>query len=127
RAEADTLTVLGQSLTIAPGGSADVGNWGILQSQATIPTATTWWRAAFELRLTRAHEGFASGTRFLIGWVSADREPAPAPKPQPPKPKPTPKPVTTTAATTTAPTPPAKPHPKPKPRKKKHKHVKRGF
>jgi hypothetical protein len=84
--------------------------------------------------LTKAHDGFAAGTRFLIGWVSADREPAPTPAPQPPpQPKPAPKPVptTTAAATTTSPAPTttsAKPHPKPKPRphRKHKKHKKSG-
>ena len=111
-----------------------IGSWGVLERQATIVTPTTWWRAAIMLRLTEAHGGFAAGTRFLIGWVSADREPAPAPKPPPPKPKAAPKPPPITTApptTTTALTPTvAKPTPHPKPKSKPHtkkKHKKRGF
>ena len=117
RANADGLTVA-------------LGSWGVLERQVTIATPTTWWRAAFELRLTKAHDGFAAGTRFLIGWVSADREPAPVPQPAPrPKPKPAPAPTTTVTptapATTTTPAPKPKPHPKAKPHKKKRK--KRGY
>jgi hypothetical protein len=113
RAKADGLTVA-------------IGSWGVLERQATIATPTTWWRAALELRLTKAHGGFAAGTRFLIGWVSADRAPGPAPNPPPAPSAPPPKPTTTTAPTTTAPTtttvkPQPKPHPKPGPHKKKHK------
>jgi Peptidase family M23 len=110
----------------AKGLGVALGDWGVLERQATIATPSTWWRAAFQLRLTKAHEGLAAGTRLLIGWVRADRPPAPAPRlPSWPRPKPAPATttaITTTAITTTAPTTTtAKPHPKPHAKKKKHK------
>src|SRR5205823_12090209 len=71
------LRVKAEGLTVA------IGSWGVLERQTTIAAPTTWWRAALMLRLTKAHDGFAAGTRFLIGWVSADRKPAPAPNPPP--------------------------------------------
>jgi Peptidase family M23 len=120
------LRVRADGLTVA------LGAWGVLERQVTIATATTWWRAALELRLTKEHSGFATGTRFLIGWVSADRAPAPRPPP-PPKPTLTPTMTSTTSTTptttaaapaTTSAKPRARPHPQ-SPHKKKHK--KRGW
>ncbi len=93
------LLVSGTTATVAPGTTLAIGNWGVLDRPGTIDAGAAaaplrWWRAALELRFTRAHAGFATGTRFLIGWVSADRPPAAAPSPPPP--------TTTTTTTTTA-------------------------
>jgi murein DD-endopeptidase MepM/ murein hydrolase activator NlpD len=144
RAHFDGLEVNAQPVTVAVGEAVAVGTWGVLRSQVSVDAGAgqelRWWRAALALQLTRAHGGYAAGTTFLIGWVSADRRPAPPPKPPvvavKPKPRPTPKPptttttTTTTAATTTTLAPPPKQSkpPKAKPKTKpKVKHVRRGY
>ena len=72
------LLVNGSTATVEPGATLAIGNWGVLDRPGTIDAGAAaaplrWWKAALELRFTRAHAGFATGTRFLIGWVSADR------------------------------------------------------
>jgi hypothetical protein len=100
RAKFDQLVVDGKPFDDVPGVTADVGNWGVVDRPDTIDAGTgsplRWWRAALELRLTRAHAGFAAGTRFLIGWVSSDRKPAASP--------PVPSPPVATTPTSTEPT-----------------------
>jgi murein DD-endopeptidase MepM/ murein hydrolase activator NlpD len=118
RAKFDQLTVDNQPLEDVPGATAGIGNWGVVDRPDTIDAGSgaplRWWRAALELRLTRAHAGFAAGTRLLIGWASADRQPAASP-PVPSPPVATPMTTTTTTTQTTTqptestPAPPAAP------------------
>ena len=81
RARFDGLEVNAQPVTVPAGATVPVGAWGVLRSQVSIDAGPgqplRWWRAALGLRLTEAHAGFAAGTTFLIGWVSAGRRPAP--------------------------------------------------
>ena len=140
RSHFDGLEVNARTVTVGPGQTVPVGTWGTLRSQVSVDAGAgqdlRWWRAALALELTQAHGGFAAGTTFLIGWVSADRRPAPPPplplpvtvKPKPsPKPKPVqkPSPPVTTTTTTTSTTETPKP-PKP-PKRPKAKHVRRGY
>ena len=143
RTHFDGLEVNAKSVTVGPGQTVPVGTWGTLRSQVSVDAGAgqelRWWRAALALELTQAHAGFAAGTTFLIGWVSADRRPAPPPAAPPAKPTPSPKPkakpkpaqkpvspvTTTTTTTTTIEKPPPKPPKKPKPPKVKH--VRRGY
>ncbi len=132
RPKLDGLLVSGAPITLDEGATIGLGNWGVLDRPETIdagPAAAPlrFWKAAFEVRLTRAHAGFVAGTRLLFGWVSADRAPA-VPPPRvapPPTTTTTTTPVTTTTvATTTNATPPKKPiAAKPVTHKKKHKRV----
>ncbi|MBA3842042.1 MAG: M23 family metallopeptidase [Actinobacteria bacterium] len=76
------LRIEGQDATAPENTAIDVGDWGTLGPVQPIDAGPgqdlRWWDAALELRLTRAHAGFAANTRFLIGWVSADRRGAAA-------------------------------------------------
>jgi hypothetical protein len=151
RASVRGLQVNGAPAELTPGQSITVGNWGVLEPQAGGDAGAgqplRWWKAALELRLTRAHGGLPPGAALLIGWVSASkppaRSPAPVPVPKPPPP-PTTSPTTTSVPTTPAATPkvaakkpkpviaatpkrkakqvrhkrPAHPRPKPKPKPK---------
>ena len=112
RAHFDGLEVNGQPVTVAVGQEIPVGTWAVVRSQISLDAgpgqALRWWRAALALKLTHAHAGYAAGTTFLIGWVSADRRPAPRPKPPVPAAKPKPKPTTTTSAPTTTSTTPTR-------------------
>ncbi len=103
RARFDGLMANAKPLAVSPDLTAALGDWGILDRPDTIDAGSgaplRWWRATLEVRLTRAHAGFAPGTRFLVGWVSADREPAAV--------TPTPRPPVTSTPTVTKPLKPA--------------------
>ena len=117
RPKLDGLLISGAPVTLDEGATIGLGNWGILDRPDTIdagaPAAPLrFWKAALEVRLIRAHAGFAAGTHLLFGWVSADRAPAVPPPPVAPPPTTTQatttQPVTTTVATTTTTTTPKK-------------------
>jgi murein DD-endopeptidase MepM/ murein hydrolase activator NlpD len=96
RPNLDGLLIAGKPAVLPEGGTIALGAWGVLDRPETIDAGAAaplrWWKAAFEVRITRAHAGLAAGTRLLFGWVSADRAPAAPPPVAPP-------PTTTTTAT----------------------------
>ncbi|HEY0416902.1 MAG TPA: M23 family metallopeptidase [Gaiellaceae bacterium] len=113
RVHVEKLAVAGSSVDPIPGATVAVSSWGTLTIRAQVELdrlrPLTWWAAALELRLDRAHAGLPAGTIVLIGYAAANRAPASAAPAPPP-------PATTTAP---APAPPAQaattPKPKPKP------------
>ena len=64
-----------------------VSTWGTLTigAQADLPRLQplSYWAAALELKLTRAHAGLPAGTLVLIGYAAANHPPAKPPPPPP--------------------------------------------
>jgi murein DD-endopeptidase MepM/ murein hydrolase activator NlpD len=115
RPNLDGLLVERKPATLADDEMIPLGDWGVLDRPDVVDAGAgaplRWWKAALEVRVIRLHAGLPAGTRMLIGWVAADREPAAPPPavvttPTTPTTTTTPEattPTTTTTATTTTP------------------------
>ncbi len=105
----------GRPFDASQGATAEVGNWATVDRPGTIDAGDgaplRFWAASLELRVTRAHGSLLPGTRFLIGWVSADRQPAPPAPPPIPKAPVVTTPSSTHVTTATTAAPPAQPKP----------------
>ncbi len=81
------LTIAGTPARTIAGASIAVSDWAVLDVPGRLDGGALqpfrWWASALELRLVKAHAGLPAGTRILIGYAAADREPAPLPPPSP--------------------------------------------
>ena len=83
RVKVKDLVINGQPVTLEPGESLPVGNWGRVKldggrhaqrgMRALSSVGLAWWEGGLSLHLTKPHAGLPAGTQLLVAYVGADR------------------------------------------------------
>ena len=77
------VVIDGQPVTLEPGESLPVGNWGRVKldggrhvrpgARVLSSAGLAWWQGGLSLRLTKPHAGLPAGTQLLVAYVGSQQ------------------------------------------------------